>query len=160
VTFSETKSEGVVGIDPMGRVAVTARIENVGHHAMVERGLMSASEVPVIEIGDALVDTDILTISLPRRFIRELDLMPFGTTTEPTNAGIVSHQRYGTVRLTVHGRECTSDVVEVPDDHPVLIGRIPLQLLDFVIDPSGSCLIGNPAHGGEHVIEMYQMSLL
>lgn len=43
----------------------------------------------------------------------------------------------------------------VPDGHPVLIGRIPLQLLDFVIDAAGLSLIGNPAHGGEQRIELY-----
>ena len=45
--------------------------------------------------------------------------------------------------------------MELPDDWPVLIDRIPLQLLDLVIDPFGECSIGNPAHGGEQMIEMY-----
>ena len=72
-----------------------------------------------------------------------------------TSAGPVTLQVYGTVRLTVQGRDCTCDVVEIPDDCPVLIGQVPLELLDFVVDPSGQRLIGNPAHGGEHVIELY-----
>jgi hypothetical protein len=37
----------------------------------------------------------------------------------------------------------------------VLIGQIPLERLDFVVDPQGNRLIGNPAHGGEHIIEAY-----
>jgi len=28
-------------------------------------------------------------------------------------------------------------------------------MLDFVVDPMGQQLIGNPAHAGEHTIEMY-----
>jgi hypothetical protein len=32
---------------------------------------------------------------------------------------------------------------------------IPLEGLDFVIDMQGRRLIGNPAHGGEHMLEMY-----
>ena len=55
----------------------------------------------------------------------------------------------------MQGRDCTCDVVKVPDDCPVLIGQVPLELLDFVSDPSGQHLIGNPAHGGEHIIELY-----
>jgi hypothetical protein len=35
-----------------------------------------------------------------------------------------------------------------------------LQLLDFVIDVPGQRLTGNPAHGGEQMIEMYQVSPL
>jgi hypothetical protein len=46
-------------------------------------------------------------------------------------------------------------VAEVPDECGVLIGQIPLEALDFVVDPVGRRLIGNPAHGGEHIIEVY-----
>ena len=45
-------------------------------------------------------------------------------------------------------------VVEADDRCPVLIGQVPLELLDFLVDPVGQRLIGNPAHGGEHMIEV------
>ena len=48
-----------------------------------------------------------------------------------------------------------SDVIEVSDDCPVLVGQVPLELMDFVVDPAGQQLIGNPAHGGEQVVELY-----
>jgi len=47
------------------------------------------------------------------------------------------------------------DVMEVPDDIPVLIGQLPLEQLDFVVDLRSRSLIGNPAHGGEHIFELY-----
>ena len=62
---------------------------------------------------------------------------------------------YDAVRLTIQGRTCTMDVIEVPDAVPVLIGQIPLEHLDFVVDPRRRTLIGNPAHGGVHMYEMY-----
>jgi hypothetical protein len=37
----------------------------------------------------------------------------------------------------------------------VLIGQIPLEGLDFVVDPQGQRLIGNPDHGGQHMIDAY-----
>jgi hypothetical protein len=43
----------------------------------------------------------------------------------------------------------------VPDNVPPLIGQIPLEFLDFVVDLKSCRLIVNPAHGGEHVFEMY-----
>jgi hypothetical protein len=61
----------------------------------------------------------------------------------------------GTVRLTIQGRDCPSDVTELHGDCPVLVGKVPLNMLDFFVDPSGQKLIGNPAHGGEHVLEFY-----
>ena len=47
------------------------------------------------------------------------------------------------------------DVAELPDDCPALIGQVPLELLDFVVDAAGQKLIGNPAHGGEQMIELF-----
>ena len=45
---------------------------------------------------------------------------------------------YEPVRLTVQGRDCVIEVSELADDCPVLIGFIPLEMLDFVVDPKGS----------------------
>ena len=44
---------------------------------------------------------------------------------------------------------------EVADNSAVLIGFIPLELLDFVVSPKEQKLIGNPADGGEFMIDMY-----
>ena len=64
-------------------------------------------------------------------------------------------EMYSAVRLTIQGRSCTMDVMEVPDEVNVLIGQIPLEHLDFVVDLRDRKLVGNPAHGGEHVYELY-----
>jgi len=37
----------------------------------------------------------------------------------------------------------------------VLIGQVPLEMLDFVVDPPGQKLIGNPDHGGKQMIDMF-----
>ena len=118
-------------------------------------GSRLATEVRSIECAEALVDTGALTLSLPKRFVTQLGLKPFKTRHARTRSGSVTVQIFGTIKLTIQGRECTCDVVEVPDDIPVLVGNLPLELLDFVVDPSGQRLIGNPAHDGEQVIELY-----
>jgi hypothetical protein len=46
------------------------------------------------------------------------------------------------------------DVIEIPEGNPVLIGQIPLEMMDWVVDLRSRKLIGNPAHGGEHVLEV------
>jgi predicted aspartyl protease len=139
----------------MGKVVVTARIENVYDLHEVGRGTRAPDVVRRVEVTDALVGTGASTLSLPRQLVTQLGLTPLRTRQARTSAGAVTLQIYGTVRLTVQGRDCTCDAVEVPDGCPVLIGQVPLELLDFVVDPSGQRLIGNPAHGGEHVIELY-----
>ena len=46
-------------------------------------------------------------------------------------------------------------LTEIADECPLIIGQIPLEILDFVVDMSGRRLIGNPEHGGEQMIELY-----
>ena len=53
------------------------------------------------------------------------------------------------------GRDCVTEVVQLPDDRPVLVGQIPLEMLDFVVDVPNHRLIGNPEHGGEHLIDLF-----
>jgi hypothetical protein len=52
------------------------------------------------------------------------------------------------------GREATTDVLEGAEGNPVLIGQIPLEMMDWVVDMRNKKLIGNPAHGGEHILEV------
>jgi predicted aspartyl protease len=139
----------------MGKVIVTATIENLTDLFDASRGLLKPEQVRRIEVTDALVDTGASILSLPRRLVHQLGLQPVRTSQARTSAGPVTLRMYGVVRLTIQGRDWNGDAVEVPDDCPVLIGQLPLETLDFVVDPGSRRVIGNPAHGGEHTYELY-----
>ena len=139
----------------MGRVIVTALIENLNDLAGVQAGTLTPDQVRKVEIPDALVDTGATGLLMPKRFIAQLGLMPLRTRNAMTAGGVVSMQVYRAARLTVQGRDCILDVTEVSDELPVLIGQIPLESMDWVIDMQGQKLIGNPAHGGEQMIEVF-----
>ena len=94
---------------------------------------------------------------MPKNLIERLGLEPVRTRKAMTPTGPVTVQMYGTVRLTIQDRDCTTDVTELPNECPVLIGQIPLEQLDFIVDLQGRRLIGNPAHGGEQMIELYAL---
>ena len=144
-----------MGKATMGKVLVSAKIENIHDAYDLLHGRIVLENVRTVEVGDALVDTGATILSMPKRLIAQLGLDPIRTRQARTSAGPITVQIYGTARLTIQGRECTTDVSELPDDCPVLIGQVPLELLDFVVDPIGQRLIGNPAHGGEQMIELY-----
>jgi predicted aspartyl protease len=148
-------SEEIMGSETMGRVTLAAKVENLRDLFHVQDGLLPADQVRAIEVSDALVDTGATILSMPKKMIEQLGLRPVRSRKALASAGHVTVQLYGTARLTIAGRECSTDVSELPDDCPVLIGQVPLELLDFVVDPSGQRLIGNPAHGGEQMLEMY-----
>jgi predicted aspartyl protease len=139
----------------MGKVLVEARIENLEDQYMVHRGLLPPDQARRVVVGDALVDTGATMLSLPKRLIQQLGLEPGRTRQARTSAGTVTVQQYEAVRVTIQGRDCITDVTELPDDCPVLVGQLTIEHLDFVVDPVGQRLVGNPAHGGEHIIELY-----
>lgn len=139
----------------MGRVLTEATIENLKDLWDAQRGLIAAEQVRQITVSDALVDTGATLLTLPTRLIRQLGLSRTSSERITNFKGKTEADMYEAVRLTIQGRSCTMDVLEAPDEVPVLIGQLPLEHLDFVVDLRNRCLIGNPAHGGEHVYEMY-----
>lgn len=144
-----------MGTETMGRVLTEALLENVSDLYEAELGHRVADAVRRVIVKDALVDTGTTSLSLPSRIIKQLGLKPLTMKRTLTTSGRREAQLYASVRLTIMGRSCPLDVLETPDDIPVLIGQVPLELLDFVVDPRGQRLIGNPAHGGEQMFEMY-----
>jgi predicted aspartyl protease len=139
----------------MGRVLTEATIENLKDLWDSQRGLLPADQARRITVSDALVDTGATLLSLPTRLILQLGLSKTGSKHVTSSIGVGEADLYEAVRLTIQGRFCTMDVLEVPDAVPVLIGQIPLEHLDLVIDPRSRTLTGNPAHGGEHMYELY-----
>lgn len=138
----------------MGKVVVPAKIENLEDLFNVDKGLISADQVRRIEVADALIDTGATGLLMPRRMIASLGLHAYRQRYALGIGGKVPLPIYGVVRLTIQGRDCPLDVAEIDDELPVIVGQVPLELLDWVVDPKGRCLIGNPEHGGEHMIEV------
>lgn len=139
----------------MGKVQVTARIENWEDLFKVQRGLLKPEQVRSVEVADALVDPSATTLSIPKWMVAQLGLRPLDTLQARTSSGPVRVRVCGLVQLTVQGRDWRGDAIEVPDDYPVQIGKIPLGELDFVVDLQSQRLIGNPEHSGEQMVELY-----
>lgn len=142
-------------VDVMGKVLVPVRIENHQDAYEADRGLRTPDQVRHVEVPNALVDTGATFLSMPRSLVEQLGLRCFRKRRAKTSGGIVEFNMYDVVKLIIQGRDCFVEVAEVPEECPVLIGQIPLEALDFVVDPVGQRLIGNPDHGGEHMMDMF-----
>ncbi len=138
----------------VGRVETTAKIENLKDLWAVETGSIPPEQARSAVVTNALVDTGATLLSIPTSLIQRLGLSRIGQRRIVSSVGYSEAAMYEAVRLTIQDRTCTMDVMEVPDGVPVLIGQLPLEHLDFVIDSRARTLIGNPAHGGEHIYEL------
>lgn len=139
----------------MGRVVTPIIVENLKDLLDMREGTLPANQVRRAEVAEALVDTGAWSLALPTSLVRQLGLTKMSTRPVMTSKGPSQSDTYAAVRLTIQGRDCSLDVTEVPDGVPVLVGQIPLELLDFVVDPKSQKIIGNPAHGGEQILDLY-----
>jgi hypothetical protein len=137
-----------------GSIQVPIRVDNIGDLLNVQRGFFKAELVRSVSIPDALIAPATTCFALPARFVKQLKLHRFGTRKARTAGGFAFFGIYEPVRLTILDRDCTLDVVKVPDGCPVLVGSLPLRLLDLNIDPSGQRLGGNPDHDGHPMIDL------
>ena len=147
--------EILMGSETMGRVVVKVRIESLRDLYALRNGDLTPEQVRTVEVDEALVDTGATMLSLPKSLIKRLDLKKFTTRRMRTAKGTAKFNIYDAVRLTIQGRDCTIDVSEVPEDCPVLIGQVALEMLDFIVDPKRQKLIGNPEHGGKFMHDMF-----
>jgi predicted aspartyl protease len=139
----------------MGRVLTEATIENLGDAWNAASGQLPSEKVRRVKIPDALVDTVASSLALPTKLIQKLGLRKHYDKRIRTAAGPAMVSVYEAVRLWIGDRDCSVDVIEVPDGSPVLIGQIPLEFMDYVVDPRNQRLIGNPEHGGEWILDMF-----
>lgn len=137
----------------MGKVIVTIKLTNQGDLVTVHRKL-SKAKPRTVEV-EALVDSGATRLYLKPSIIKKLGLERTDTVRSKTTNGDAIRHKYEPVRLELMGRGEVFEVIDVPEEVPNLLGQVPLEVLDFVVDARGQKLIPNPAHGGEQMTEEY-----
>lgn len=129
----------------MGKVITRIKVENWLDAELIKAG--ARKEKPRVVETDALVDTGAVRLYLKSSVINELGLHLAGEIRSRT----MSHRSesrtvFSPVALEIQGRTGRLDVVEIPDSLPNVIGQIPLEDLDWVVDWRNQRLIPNPEH--------------
>jgi len=137
----------------MGKVIVKIKLTNLKDMFLKSAGARRGKprEVHV----EALVDTGATRLYLKPSVIKRLGLQRVDTVRSQTTNGEAIRYKYEPVQLELMGRKENFDVIEVPENVPNLLGQVPLEVLDFVVDSKSRKLIPNPAHGGEQMTEEY-----
>lgn len=128
----------------MGRVMAHIKLTNHTDKQMAAQGRIGPEEVRTIEI-EALVDTGATMLVLPADVVARLGL-PYEGTRRVRYADGKAHDVpwVGGVRIEILGREMTCDaLVEAAGTTP-LVGQIPLEGLDLVVDPKSREVSVNP----------------
>ncbi|MBI2929025.1 MAG: clan AA aspartic protease [Verrucomicrobia bacterium] len=129
----------------MGRVDTKIKLQNWTDIELLALG-MSKRAPRAVEV-DALADTGAVKLYLKKSVIERLGLRPIGEVRSRTMSDRTEQRRlFSPVNLAIQGRSCQTSVIEVPDSLPNVVGQIPLEDLDLVVDCRRRRLIPNPEH--------------
>jgi len=137
----------------VGKIVVIVNLTNLFDLAMNNRRL--SNKKPRQAEAKCLVDTGATRLYLKPSVIKALGLQRVDAVRSQTTNGEAIRFKYEPVQLELMGRKENFDVIEIPESVPNLLGQVPLEVLDFVVDSKRQKLIPNPAHGGEQMSEEY-----
>jgi clan AA aspartic protease len=137
----------------VGKVIVKIKLTNLKDIFLKEASVRRTSP-RTIEV-ESLVDTGATRLYLKPSVIKKMGLLRVDAVRSQTTNGEAIRFKYEPVQLELMGRKENFDVIEVPESVPNLLGQVPLEVLDLVVDSKRQKLIPNPEHGGEQMTEEY-----
>jgi len=138
----------------MGRVEADVLVTSEGDRHEARTGARSQQEVRRDRVR-FLVDTGAAMVCLPPGLIDKLGLYQTDERPAKTPLGRVMRKIYSPVQLEVMDRRVTQEVTEIDEVCPPLLGYLALEALDLYRNPSTRRLEGNPAHGGQDLVDLY-----
>jgi clan AA aspartic protease len=142
----------------MGSVMTQLKLTNLVDAINAANGLLPPDQIRHVEV-EALVDTGAVSLVLPADIVATLGLPEIDRRTvcladgTRRNGAIV-----GGLRIEILGRWMTCDAYVTPAGNVPLIGQIPLEGLDLVVNPLSRQITTNPAHPDGPVFDLLAAS--
>jgi clan AA aspartic protease len=134
------------GKNEMGLVYAEIDLLNGGDVYLYRQKLIDESEIKQITVS-ALVDSGAYMVTVNENIRAQLDLpfieKQFGRLADET---LVEFDVVGPVEVRFENRSTTVRAVVLPGNSEVLLGAIPMEDMDVLIDPKGQKLVVNPEH--------------
>jgi hypothetical protein len=111
---------------------------------LVQEDYLTEDQVRRVQVT-ALVDSDSSMLAVPRSLARLLSLRKVDEVqTELANGDILEADIAGSIEVRFQNRRATVDAVVIEAETEVLLGAIPMQGMDVIIDPKRERLMVNP----------------
>jgi clan AA aspartic protease len=137
----------------MGTFTEEITLENVLDRDFADCGHIKESEVRAVKV-QAMPDTGAWTLVINEEVFRQLGLAIDGETTSTLADGTSARYKItAPVKIQWKDRSIKLPSIVIPDAHEVLLGALPLEALDLVVDPVRKILAG--AHGDQPLHVLY-----
>ncbi len=134
------------GVNEMGLVYAEIDLISVDDLVLARRGFLDKGKVKQVRVN-ALVDSGAYNLSINETVRAQLDL-PFIQKQFATLAdeSLIEIDLVGPVEVHFENRQTTVNAIVLPGDAEILLGAIPMEDMDVLIDPRQQKLIVNPKH--------------
>jgi clan AA aspartic protease len=133
----------------MGLVHAEITLKNAGDIASVRRGYIKEPDIRQTTVT-AMVDTGAATLIINEDIRHQLGLSVESTyEAELADGSVQTYDLTESVQIQWKDRKVACQAVVIPNANDVLLGAIPLEALDLIINPVKQELIG--AHGDKVV---------
>jgi clan AA aspartic protease len=128
----------------MGLVYATIELVSSDDLALWRRGFLPEDQVKRLYIR-ALVDSGATMLAIPEFVKKQLDLQKVrDIEAELADGSSSAFEVVGPVKVYFENRSTIVEALVVPDSTKVLLGAIPMEGMDVLIDPKRERLIVNP----------------
>ncbi len=138
----------------MGLVYADIKLINHSDQILAEQSFLAPEKVRSVEVK-ALVDTGSIMLAVNEDVQKNLGLRKMGSQyVAMANGAREELDIVGPVELQFENRSCIVSAFLLPDKSEVLLGAIPMEYMDVLIDPLRQKLIVNPEHPDKPVLHM------
>jgi len=133
---------------PMGITYAEIELINSDDLGLLNRGYLSEEQVRRVKVS-ALVDSGALMLCISQSLCNLLGLRILGDgDAELADGSIVQLDIAGPVEVRFQNRRTVVEAMVVPSETEVLLGVIPVEGMDVLIDPKQQRLVLNPKSPG------------
>jgi aspartyl protease family protein len=138
----------------MGKVMETVKVTNDYDLTQAEAGSLDPAKVRTVEV-EALVDTGATMLMLPADVVERLGVAIRGhRKVRYADSRVEEVPIVGGIKIEIRGREAFVSALVGPVGSIPLVGQIPLEEMDFVVDPKSRELRANPASPDAPVLDL------
>lgn len=134
------------GVNEMGLVYAEIDLISVDDLVLHRRGYLDENKIKQVKVK-ALVDSGAYMLAINENVRAQLDLpvieKQFGRLADET---LIEFDVVGPVEVRFENRSTTVRAVVLPGSSEILLGAIPMEDMDVLIDPKRQKLIVNPEH--------------
>jgi clan AA aspartic protease len=130
----------------MGLIHADIELVSIDDKALARKGYLSDDKIKKVKVR-ALVDSGAYMLSINEEIKMQLDLAVLDEQeAELADGTLRKVEIVGPVEIRFENRITSVNAVVLPSNTEVLLGTIPMEDMDVLIDPKAQKLIVNPAH--------------